>query len=208
MTLPVDPQLLFAFLAITLLLVLTPGPAVLFVLATGVSRGRRAVLLATLGLNLANVVWFAAAALGLAALAKAHAALFGALRYAGVAYLLWLALGHLRTAFGSAGADPLRRRRSERPFRDGFLVQIANPKALIYITAILPPFIDPARPLAPQLVLLAGASIAVDAASMLAYGLGGAALTARMTRPGFRRGFSAATAALLGAAAALILIRH
>lgn len=208
MTLPVDPQLLFAFLAITLLLVLTPGPAVLFVLATGVSRGRKAVLLATLGLNLANVVWFAAAALGLAALAKAHISLFQALRFAGVAYLLWLALGHLRIAFDSESADPLRRQRTERPFRDGFLVQVANPKALIYITAILPPFIDPARPLAPQLVLLAGASIALDAASMLAYGFGGAALAARMSQPRFRRGFSAVTALLLVGAAAMILMRH
>lgn len=206
MSLPVDPRLFAAFLAVTLLLVLTPRPAVLFVLATGVSRGRKAVLLATAGMNAANVVWFAAAALGLAAVAEAHAQAFQWLRWLGVGYLLWLAYGKFAASLAAEGRDPLQRRHSDQPFRDGVLVQITNPKALIYITAILPPFIDPARPLGTQLALLAGASIALDAASMVAYGFGGAALSARIAQPRARRWF-AGPGTLLCAAAILILTR-
>lgn len=86
-------------------------------------------------------------------------------------------------------------------------MQIANPKALLFFTAVLPPFIDTSRPLAAQLAMFAAATIGMDVVSMSAYGLGGAALSARMSRPGFRRGFSLAVGLLLIATAGLILAR-
>jgi len=208
MTLPVDPELFAAFLAVTALVVVTPGPAILFALAAGVAHGRRAVLLATAGMITGNVVWFAAAALGLAAVAKAHAGAFQWLRWLGVGYLLWLAAGKFAAAWRESSAAHAPGRKAERPFRDGLFVQLTNPKALVYITAILPPFIEPSRPVGPQLAVFAAAAVALDAAGMITYGFGGAALATRMTELRFRRAFSAATGLLLTLAAILILTQH
>ena len=72
---------------------------------------------------------------------------------------------------------------------DGFTVQIANPKAILFFTAVLPPFLDVNRPVAPQLALFALATIGMDVLSMSAYGLGGAALANRMNEPRFKRWF-------------------
>jgi threonine/homoserine/homoserine lactone efflux protein len=91
--------------------------------------------------------------------------------------------------------------------RDGFAVQIANPKILLFFGAVLPPFIDVARPLAPQLLMFAAATIGMDLISMSSYGLGGAALASRMNEPGFRKGFAIAVGVLLITAAVLIVSR-
>jgi threonine/homoserine/homoserine lactone efflux protein len=92
-------------------------------------------------------------------------------------------------------------------FRDGFAVQIANPKILLFFTAVLPPFIDIQRSLAPQLLMFGAATIGMDLISMSSYGLGGAALSSRMNEPGFRKGFAIAVGVLLITAAALIVSR-
>jgi len=90
---------------------------------------------------------------------------------------------------------------------DGFMVQIANPKIVLFFSAVLPPFMDVARPAAPQLALFALATIGMDVLTMSAYGLGGAALARRMGEPRFRKGFGLLTGILLMAAAVLILTR-
>lgn len=86
----------------------------------------------------------------------------------------------------------------------GFVVQIANPKIILFFTAVLAPFIDPDRPLPLQLAAFAGATLTLDMLFMSAYGLGGATLAERMARPQFARGFAIFTGVLLLAAAALI----
>jgi len=208
---PVDPARYAAYLSITAVMVVTPGPANLFAIATGATRGRAAVLAAVAGMNLANLVWYAAAGLGLGALALAFPQVFRLLAFAGAAYVAWLGLRALLAAWrGEAGheaahaAAPRRRRPA---LIDGLIVQGSNPKALLFTTAVLPPFIDPARPLAPQMVLFAAAGIAGDLAAMTAYGFGGAALARRMEEPAFRRGFGVFTGLLLLAAATLIALR-
>ena len=208
MTLPVDPHLYFTFLGIMVVLVLTPGPAILFAVATGVQHGRRGVVMATAGMNAGNVVWFSLGALGLSALALAYPAAFGVLRWIGVGYILWLAAGKLWSARRLHRPDAPRRRLGARPFRDGFLVQLSNPKALLFITAVLPPFIVASRPAAPQVLLFAAGSITLDAVAMLAYGFSGAAFATRMAQPRFAQLFSIVTGALLITAAVLIVTRH
>ena len=208
MTWPVDPQLYLAYLGVTFVMVITPGPAMLFALATGVAHGRRGVVLAAAGMNLGNVVWFAAAALGLSAVAVAYPTAFEVLRWAGVAYLLWIGAQNLWAARHAEAPHGSAIRASGRPFRDGLMVQLSNPKALLFITALLPPFIAPDRPVAPQMVLFAAGAIALDFASMLAYGFGGAALAVRLSRPRARQVLSAAAGLLFILAAVLILTRH
>jgi len=211
MTLPVDPHLYLVFLGVMAVMAATPGPANLFSVATGIERGARAVLLAVIGMNLATLVWFGAAALGLGALVAAFPVAFRWMAVAGALYVAWLGLSALWTAFRPAppvAAQVEARVQRRRPaFVDGFLVQIANPKAVLFFTAVLPPFLDADRPAAPQLALFAVAVIGMDVLTMSAYGMGGAALARRMDEPRFRRSFGVAVGGLLMTAAVLIISR-
>ena len=209
MQLPVDPARYSAFLVTMFVMAITPGPANLFAIATGMQKGKGAALLGVVGMNSATLTWFVAAALGLAALVVAFPRAFHLLTLVGAAYLVWLGLKSILSGLKAAeGAGPVRQFKMGRSaFRDGFAVQIANPKAILFFTAVLPPFIDLKRPLAPQLVMFACATIGMDLISMSAYGLGGAALSVRMNEPGFRRGFALTVGVLLITAAGLIVSR-
>ncbi|WP_226636724.1 LysE family translocator [Brevundimonas poindexterae] len=212
--LPVDPERYAAFLGVMAVLAVTPGPANLFSIANGMARGKRAVVVGVLGMSLATLVWFTAAALGLGALVLAFPEAFRLIAVGGALYVAWLG----GKALWGAVRGPREREgpgKPERPslslgrsaFFDGFMVQLANPKAVLFFTAVLPPFLDLARPLVPQLALFALATVGMDMITMNAYGLGGAALARRMTAPGFRRGFDAAVGVLLLLAAVLIGLR-
>ncbi|HYC97257.1 LysE family translocator [Brevundimonas sp.] len=207
-SLPVDPQLYLTFLGVMAVMAWTPGPANLFSVANGVQRGPAGALAGVVGMNAATLVWFGAAALGLGALVIAFPQVFRLISIAGALYVAWLGINALRGAFRTA-ADPdsptIRLGRSA--LLDGFMVQIANPKAVLFFTAVLPPFLDVSRPAAPQLALFALATIGMDVLSMSAYGLGGAALARRMSEPRFRRGFALVTGGLLLAASVLIVSR-
>ncbi len=207
MDLPVDPSRWLAFLGVMTAMAFFPGPANLFCVATGMARGRRAAVEAMVGMNAATLVWYAGAALGLGALIAAFPAAFGVLRLVGALYLVWMGIGAVRAAVSKAAAPPAAI--ASRPgsnLRNGFAVQIANPKIILFFSAVLPPFLDLARPLAGQLVVFAVTMIALDAAAMTTFGVGGAALKRRMESPRFRRGFSAVTAILLFGAAVLVAI--
>ena len=208
--LPVDPHLYLVFLGVMAVLAVTPGPANLFSIATGMERGKTAVLIAVAGMNLATLVWFGAAALGLGALVTAFPEMFHWIAIAGAVYVAWLGVSSIRSAFRPAtiGVSTEGRTRLHRPaFVDGFLVQIANPKAVLFFTAVLPPFLDVDRPAAPQLALFAAAVIGMDVLTMSAYGLGGAVLARRMSEPRFRRAFGVFVGTLLLIAAVLIVAR-
>ena len=208
MQLPVDPARFGAYLSITAVMTAAPGPANLFAMALGAHRGRGPVLAGVGGMNSANVVWYVAAGLGLGALALAFPAVFHGLAYLGAAYVAWLGLQALWSARrGGTAAIHEPKAAGRSAFRDGFLVQIANPKALLFITVVLPPFIDPGRPFWPQILLFAAVGIAGDVAMMTAYGFSGAAIARRMREPQFRRAFAAFTGLLLLSAALLIGVR-
>ena len=207
-SLPVDPQLYLTFLGVMAVMAVTPGPANLFSVANGVQRGKAGALAGVVGMNAATLVWFAAAALGLGALVVAFPQVFRLISIAGALYVAWLGVDALRGAFRTvADTEPPPVRLGRSALVDGFMVQIANPKAVLFFTAVLPPFMDATRPAAPQLALFALATIGMDVLTMSAYGLGGAALARRMGEPGFRKGFSVLTGILLLAAAVLIVTR-
>jgi threonine/homoserine/homoserine lactone efflux protein len=207
-SLPVDPHLYVAFLGVMAVMAVTPGPANLFAVATGAERGKRAALVGMVGMNCATLVWFGAAALGLGVLVKAFPLAFQAISVAGALYVAWLGVKSILSALKPPHPDQAVVVRRERgAFLDGFMVQIANPKAILFFTAVLPPFLDIQRPVAPQLVLFALATIGMDVMSMSAYGLGGAALARRMSEPRFRRGFGVFVGLLLLCASLLIVSR-
>lgn len=210
MTLPVDPARYGAFLATMVLMAVTPGPANLFAIATGIQRGRTQALIGVGGMNAATLVWFTGAAVGLSALMAAFPAAFRLLAIGGGLYVAWLGLGSIRAGLRGEGgpADRPVASGARSAFLDGFSVQIANPKALLFFTAVLPPFLDPGRPVPAQLPWYAAATIGMDVIAMSAYGLGGAAMARRMTEPGFRRAYALIVGVLLITVAILILTRH
>ena len=208
LTLPVEPSRFAVFLTVMASLAAAPGPPNLFSIATGMNRGPRAVGLAVVGMNSATLVWFVAAAVGLGALIRALPDVFAFLTVAGALYLIWLGLRALTAAVRGGGAISTGPTSDGSPLAQGFAVQIANPKAVLFFSAVLPPFIDLSRPLVPQLVAFAAATIGLDILTMSAYGLGGVALAQQMNAPGFRRLFNTFVGLVLIAAAVLILTRH
>lgn len=174
--LPLDPALLPAFLAAVALVELTPGPNMGFLAVLSASRGRRAGLSAVAGVTAGLAVYLAAAALGLTELLLLFPPVFEALRWAGVAYILWLAVDAWR---GSDETSPGHAWRvdGQRYFWRGLVANVLNPKAAVFYVLLLPRFIAPDRasPLI-QALLLGAIHIAVSLCVHLTIVLGAARL--------------------------------
>ena len=134
------------FLATTLVVVVTPGAGVLYTLSAGLSQGARASLIAAIGCTLGIVPHMLAAFTGLAALLHASALAFDVVRYAGVAYLLYMAWATWREGGALAFDEHARPRSARRIVGSGILVNILNPKLTIFFFAFLPQFVPPERP--------------------------------------------------------------
>lgn len=151
---PTGPALL-TFAAAALVVLLIPGPAVVYIVARSLAQGRRAGLVSVLGLSAGALAHVAAAALGLSALLVASATAFGVVKALGAVYLVWLGVRTLlaRDAAGEVAAPEPRSAR--RLFGDGVIVSVLNPKIAVFFLAFLPQFADPARgPVARQVLLL------------------------------------------------------
>lgn len=190
------------FLLTTLIIVASPGTGVIYTLAAGLSRGSRASVLAAFACTLGIVPHLIAAMMGLAALLHTSALAYNAVKYAGVAYLLWMAWQTLREDGAltvDAGED---RRSSWRVIVDGIAINVLNPKLSIFLVAFLPQFIavgEPA-PLA-RMLELSAVFMAMTFAVFAVYGLFAAAMRDRViSRPAvmawMRRIFAGAFVAL------------
>jgi len=168
-----SPQLFLLYLVTWSLVALTPGPAVMCAMSQATRHGFRASLAGITGTQFGNVCFFVATALGLAALLKTAGTAFTILRLAGAAYLAYLGARLIVSSFRHAtthtaeGASASPARRSL--FLQGLLIQLTNPKALLFVSALLPQFIEPHRPLLLQLVILLMTTIAVDFMVLSAY---------------------------------------
>lgn len=129
-----------AFLLTTLIVVVTPGIGVLYTLSAGLTEGRRASVVAAFACTLGIVPHMAAAIVGLAAILNASAVAFQTLKFAGVAYLLWMAIDTLRET-GSLRLETPPPRSSRRVIASGVLVNLLNPKLSIFFLAFLPQFV-------------------------------------------------------------------
>ncbi|MEW9527245.1 LysE family translocator [Microbispora sp. NPDC049125] len=168
------------FSAATLALLLVPGPAVVYIVTRSVAQGRTAGLLSVLGVHAGSLVHVAAAALGISALLAASATAFAVVKYLGAAYLVYLGVRKLMTR-SEAGPTEVRHASRSRLLGEGFVVNVLNPKTVIFFLAFLPQFADPARgPLAPQIVLLGAIWIVLGMASDGSYALASSALAGRL----------------------------
>jgi len=150
-------QNLVLFAGAALVLLVIPGPAVLYIVGRSVAQGRRAGLVSVLGIHAATFIHVLAAALGLAALLLSSALAFSVVKYAGAAYLVWLGLRKIFGPAETAGADgELPRYSHARLFRDGFVVNLLNPKTALFFFAFLPQFIEVGRGHVPMQITLLG----------------------------------------------------
>jgi len=136
----VEPLTLLTFIPAALALNLTPGADMLFCLGQGVRSGPKAAVAASAGISAGAFIHAAAAGLGLGALIAALPWAFDAIRWVGVAYLLWLALQSLRGGTQSAGVVASR---AARAFGDGLAVNLTNPKVILFVLAFVPQFVIP-----------------------------------------------------------------
>ena len=155
-------DLLLAFAGACTLLFLKPGPAMSVIVANSVGYGVRGGVVSTVGNLLGLLLLLIIVAFGLAWIAEVMRDWFDWIRLGGAIYLIWLGITRLRNA-GRAqayGEDP-----TGVLFRDGFLVAVANPEVILFLAAFLPPFVDPERPVAPQLALLSATFLSISAAA-------------------------------------------
>lgn len=164
------------FLLTALVVVVMPGTGVLYTLAVGLGRGFRAAVIAAVGCTLGIVPHVVASVVGLAALLHASATAYQAVKFAGVAYLLFMALSMLREGGALTVREARAPVRAGRLIRDGILLNVLNPKLSLFFLAFLPQFVpgDAARPTAAMLVL-AAVFMAMTFAVFVVYGATAAA---------------------------------
>lgn len=201
-----SPTTFALFALATFALTVSPGPGVLYVVARTLGQGRAAGFASMLGIESGEVLWLGATATGLAALLETSTAALTALRWAGAAYLVFLGVQRWRRAVEPPSPAPSA---LGRVFAQGTLTQILNPKVAIFFVAFLPQFLDPARPLVPQVAALGILYIAIAVTVDASYVLAASAARRLLRSPTAQRRTARASAATyvalgLGAAASSI----
>lgn len=138
------------------MVVLSPGPAAIAVTAEAASSGFKKSTLVIFGIAIANIVFFVLSATGIITLIIASHTLFSIIKWIGVAYLLYLGFGAIFSQSGPLSINTAKKAETKnyKIFMKGFVLEISNPKALLYFSALLPQFIDISSPIIPQLIIL------------------------------------------------------
>lgn len=164
-------QIWSAFVLVETALCLTPGPAVLLVLSQALTRGAPKAVWSITGILAANTVYFILSATGVGAILLASYDLFFAIKWIGAAYLIWLGVSALlgKSKVLSIRAGDPKPARGSRLFLNGFILQMANPKVIVFFTALLPQFINPHAAIVPQVAILAVTSVVIEFTVQLFY---------------------------------------
>lgn len=165
---------LLLFIPAALLLAVTPGPGVMYIVARSVDQGRKAGLMSVLALASGNTVHALAAALGLSVILTTSALAFNVVKYLGAAYLIYLGIRALLTPVNVDVAQNVERKSLWHIYRDGVIVGVLNPKTALFFLSFLPQFVDNTRSIPAQMLLLGMifASIASLTDSLYALGSG------------------------------------
>jgi threonine/homoserine/homoserine lactone efflux protein len=184
----VAPSTLALFALAAGALIVTPGPAVLFIVARSVHQGRRAGLLSALGVATGGLVHVAGAVLGFSALIASSAVAFGAVRWFGAAYLVYLGVKTLLTQSEDAVVEVPPPAPPRRLLAQGFVVAVLNPKTALFFLAFLPQFVDPGRGRVPlQMLVLGSTFLGLAIVSDASYALLAGSLAARLGRTALAR---------------------
>ncbi len=202
-------QTLTLYILAYLLVSLTPGPAVIFVTSQSVWRGRSAGIKAAFGIETANAIFWVLTSFGLAAAIATSQMLFMTVKWFGVVYLAWLGVKAIRGSFKPAAATAQETTGANNAWRDGVIVGLSNPKAVLFFVALVPQFIDPAQAALPQIAILAITGVTIDLSIIVIYALAAGELRRVMTRTRVRRWFERSVGgAFLSLALAAALYRR
>lgn len=163
-------SLWLGFLLASILIAITPGPGAVVSMSTGMRYGYWSALNVILGLQAAILLHLTIVAVGLGALLASSEVAFNAVKVLGAAYLVWLGVQKWRAPVvaADAGVAPLRR---QGLFLQGLLVNLTNPKAIVFIGALVPQFVNPVAPQLPQYLLIAITLCLTDLIVMSCYAL-------------------------------------
>jgi homoserine/homoserine lactone efflux protein len=165
-----DLSVWITYLIATIILSVTPGPGVFSSISSGLHHGLRLGIWNAVGMQIASLIWVCIVALGLGAILIASERMFSVVKWVGVGYLIYLGIVTWRARPRTFVEDADDNARTPRQvFGRGFLVNITNPKGIIFFAAIFPQFIDVARPLAMQYTILAATTFVVDLVIMMGY---------------------------------------
>ncbi len=173
-----DWSTLILFATAVLILVFTPGPNTLYIIARSISQGRRAGIVSCLGVEVGTLIHVAAAAFGISALLLSSAMAFNIVKYAGAAYLIYLGVKTLLTREKEVEAETVAETSLRRTFSQAVLVNVLNPKTAMFFFAFLPQFIDVERGAVAAQILFLGVIVVVlgftsgSLYSLLAGGIG------------------------------------
>lgn len=201
---------LIGFLAVAVLVVITPGPDMTLVARNTFAGGRRAGLATSAGTCSGLLVHATAAALGLSAVLLASSQAFTVVKIAGAAYLVFLGIRTI-VAAGRGAASPDEGPKSIDPwtaYRQGLLTNVLNPKVAVFFLSLLPQFVDPGPGFTPRLLLLSALFIAMGLLWLTAYTLALQAVAAFARRPRVRRIVETATGIVLVALGARLALQR
>jgi threonine/homoserine/homoserine lactone efflux protein len=174
--------MLAAFVVACLVLAITPGPAVLYIVTRSLTQGRRSGLASVAGVALGNLGNAVGASVGLAALLAISSAAFLAVKYAGAAYLIYLGIQAWRAPVQASQQHALPAVPLRRIFRDGFIVALLNPKTALFFAAFLPQFMHAQTASVAQSIVLGAMFVTVAVATDTLYALGASAVAPTLTR--------------------------
>ena len=202
-----DPSRLALFVGAALLLLVVPGPSVLYIVTQSVSHGRRAGMASVAGITTGTLVHIAAATIGLSALLASSAMAFDVVKYLGAAYLIVVGIRRLAGLERRDEGRVAGSRSLSRLYRQGIVVNVLNPKTALFFLAFLPQFVDSTRGAAWAQILLLGLLFAAlgflsDGAWALVAGTLGERLRGSRRFPQVQRYVSGSVFVGLGAAAA------
>ncbi|CAN5685718.1 LysE family translocator [soil metagenome] len=142
------------FVVAAIVLLVTPGPSVLYIIGRSLDEGPRSGLVSVAGIGLGTLGHVLAATLGISALLSSSALAFSIVKYAGAAYLLWIGIRRLLSHDAPGPRTALVPQNAWATFRQGAMVNLLNPKTALFFLAFLPQFVDPERAVAPQMLAL------------------------------------------------------
>ncbi|MBB6123168.1 LysE family translocator [Sphingobium subterraneum] len=162
-------HLLLLYFLTDLMACLTPGPAVLAVTSHALGGSLRGAAGAIAGINLGNVLWFTLAGLGLATITTIAPIVFLVLRWVGISYLLYLGISMWRGTHAITFRRDTRRSGALQGLFSAIAIQLSNPKALLFFTVLLPPFLDPHAPMMRQIAVLALIGVITEVTVLAGY---------------------------------------
>jgi len=173
---------LSAFLIASIILAVTPGPGVLYIVTRSLTQGRRFGLASVAGVALGNLGNAVGASIGLAAVFAVSALAFTLVKYLGALYLVYLGIHAARAPQPDRASAMPAPASLRRIFRDGFIVALLNPKTAIFFAAFLPQFMNTESPAIVQSLTLGSVFVAIAATTDTAYALAAGALASVLTR--------------------------